>query len=201
MTTIKVIKINPQKLEKKKLNEVINFLKKDKVIIFPTDTIYGLIGDATNKETVRKVFQIKKRFLKNPIPVFVKDIKMAKKLARINKEQESFLKMVWPGKVTIVLKRKKTNIKLFGIDRKTIALRIPNYKLTKLLLEKTNKPLVGTSANISGQPPSGNIKRILRQFKNRKYQPDLIIDAGNLPKSKPSTVIDLTSFSPKIIRP
>lgn len=197
---MQTIKINPKKLEKTKLILIINLLKKDKVIIFPTDTVYSLAADATSKKAVKKVFQIKKRSPNNPIPIFIKDIRMAKKLAIIDKIQEKFLKTVWPGKITVVLRRRKSKIKLFNVDQKTIALRIPNFKPVNFLLKKLNRPLVGTSANISGKPASGNIKKVLSQFKNQKHQPDLVIDAGNLPKRKPSTVLGLTVSPPKILR-
>lgn len=196
---MKILKINPQKFKKEEVNLLISFLKRSKVIIFPTDTVYGLICDATNKKAVEKIFKIKRRPKNKPLPIFVKDIKMAKKFARISKEQKNFLKSVWPGKVTAVLKRKKNKIKLYGADSKTIALRIPNYKLVNILLKKLNKPLVGTSANISGKPASGRLKEILKQFGNKKYQPDLAINGGVLP-GKPSKVIDLTKIPYKILR-
>ena len=186
----------------RKINQIVKELKKGKVIVCPTDTVYGLIADATNKKAVEKVFKIKKRPKNKPLPIFVKDIKMAKKLAKINEEQEKFLKKVWPGKVTVVLKAKSSikKLKIFGVDKRTIALRVPNHKLILNLLRKMNKPLTGTSANISGQPASTKIKEILKQFKNQKPQPDLIIDAGNLPKSKPSIIVDLTTLPIKILR-
>ena len=97
------------KANKKNLKEVIKtaiqLIKKGEVIICPTDTVYIPAADATNKKAVRKVFLIKKRPLKKPIPIFVKDLKMAKKIAKINKKQEEFLKRVWPGKVTAILER------------------------------------------------------------------------------------------------
>ncbi len=197
---MRILKINYKKLEKLKLKLVISLLRQGKVIIFPTDTVYIPVADATNKKAVKKVFQIKQRSQKNPLPLFVKDIKAARKLARIDKVQEKFLKTVWPGKVTVVLKRKKTKMVIYGVAKDTIALRIPSFKPVNFLLKKLNKPLVGTSANISGKPPSGNMKKVLRQFKGKKYLPDLVIDAGNLPKSKPSIVLDLTTFPPKIKR-
>lgn len=178
----------------------IKLIKQGKVIVCPTDTVYGLIADATNKKAVEKIFKIKKRSIKKPIPIFVKDLKIAKKLAKIDKKQERILKSIWPGKVTVVLKRKKTKMKLYGVDKKTIALRIPNFKPVNFLLEKLNKPLIGTSANISSKPPSTKIREVTPQFKNQKYQPDLVIDTGNLPKSKPSIVLDLTIWPPKILR-
>jgi L-threonylcarbamoyladenylate synthase len=197
------------KTTKKNLNEIARItakaIKQGRVVICPTDTVYGLVAAATNKKAVERIFKIKKRPKTHPLPVFVKDIKTAKKLAKIGKKDEKFLKKNWPGKVTVVLSRKKTKTKLYGLFNKTIALRIPKYKLVNDLLKKTNLPLTGTSANISGKPTSTKIQDILNQFTLRrgsgqKNKPDLIIDAGNLKKSKPSTIIDLTAPKHKILR-
>jgi len=199
---MEILKISQENF-KKIINKTLNAIKKGDILICPSDTVYGLITDATDKEVANKLFKIKKREKGKPIPIFVQDIKMAKKLALVNKEQEKFLKKVWPGKITIVLKRKRNcslpDI-LFG-GKKTIGLRIPNYKLIKALLKKLNKPLTGTSANISGKPASTKIKEVLKQFKDKAIKPDLVLDAGDLPKSKPSTVIDLTKKELKILRP
>lgn len=207
---MKILKIN-QKNFKEVTEIVIESIKEGKVIIFPTDTVYIPVADATNKKAVRKVFQIKQRSQKAPFPIFVKDIKMAKKFAIIDKTQEKFLKTVWPGKVTVVLKRhrvtinfmrgkKKTKLRIYGVAKDTIALRIPDFKPVNFLSDKLKIPLIGTSANISGKPASGNLKKILSQFRNKKYRPDLVIDAGNLPNSKPSTVLELTTLPPKVLR-
>lgn len=190
------------KISSRNFKEIIQKSKRaileGKVLVFPTDTVYGLIADATNKKAVEKIFKIKKRPLRNPIPIFVKDIKAAKKFVYFKKDQEKFSRKVWPGKVTLVLKRKKA--KIYGVDKKTIGLRIPNYKFLNQLLLIINRPLTGTSANISGKPPSTKIREVLKQFKNQKHQPDLIIEAGDLPKSRPSTIIDLTTKPAKILR-
>lgn len=184
------------------ISQIVKELKNGKVVVCPTDTIYGLIADATNEKAIEKVFKIKKRPKNKPLPIFVKDLKMAKKLAEINKEQEKFLKKVWPGKVTAVLKRKsrRANRRIYGVDKRTIALRVPNYELILGLIRKINKPLTGTSANVSDKAIFNNIKDTLRQFKSRKPQPDLVIDAGNLRKGRPSVIIDLTKRPPKILR-
>ena len=179
---------------------MVKSIKQGEVVVCPTDTVYGLIADATNEKAVKKLLKIKKRNTQKPIPIFVKDIKIAKKFALINKNQEKFLKKVWPGKVTVVLKRKGKLPRILFRNKKTIGLRIPNYKVINQLLLIINRPLTGTSANISGQPPSTKIKEVISQFKNQKFQPDLIIDAGNLPKSKPSIVLDLTTSPTKILR-
>ena len=217
---MKIVKISSENL-REVIKKAIKAIKKGNVLICPTDTVYGLVCDATDKKAVGKLFRIKKRQKTKPIPIFVKNIKMAKRLAFIDKKQEEFLKKVWPGKVTVVLKRKK-GIKIYGVDKNTIALRIPDYKLITDLFKtqhqskarcwtspvpkrsfwygEFNKPLAGTSANISGKPASIKIKEILKQFENQKIQADLVVDAGNLRESQSSTVIDLTNKKAEILR-
>lgn len=197
---------NKLALGRKKMNlspttkEAAKFIKEGKVIVCPTDTVYGLICDVNNSRAVKKLFKIKKRSFEKPIPVFVADIKMAQKIAIFSKKQEKFLKKAWPGKVTVIFEAKKNFPKGVLSETGKIGLRIPNYKLLNTLLEETKIPLSATSANISGKPASTKIKRIINQLKKEKFQPDLIIDVGSLKASKPSTVVDLTSKKPKILR-
>ena len=192
------------KVDKKNLRKVViiteKSIKKGEVILCPTDTVYGILADATNKKAVERVFQIKKRSRGKPTPIFVKDIKMAKKLAFVDKKQEKFLKIVWPSKITVVLKSRNVLPKILFGRTKTIGLRIPDYKLVNPLLKKLNRPLTGTSANISGKPASTKIQEVIKQFKKEKIKPDLILDAGNLKPSSLSKVIDLTGEKIKILR-
>ena len=181
-----------------KIEEIIEVIKNGGVVVCPTDTVYGLLADAANEKAVEKVFKIKKRQKTKPFPIFVKDIKTAKKLAYIDTRQEKILKNKWPGKFTFVLNRRPA--KIFGVAKKTIVLRVPNYKLIDILLEKLNRPLTGTSANISGQPESTKIEEVLTQFENQKMKPEAVFNAGDLPKSFSSTIIDLTDKTPRIIR-
>jgi L-threonylcarbamoyladenylate synthase len=192
------------KVDKKNLRKVVRIteksIKKGEVVLCPTDTVYGIVCDATNKKTISDLFKIKDRPSGKPVPVFIKDLKMAKKFSFISKDQEKFLKKFWPGKITAVLNRKNVLPRILFGKTKTIGLRIPNYKLINDLLLKLNRPLTGTSANISGKPASTKIKEIISQFKKRKKQPDLILDFGDLKPSLPSTVIDLTRKKIKILR-
>ena len=193
------VKIFPKNY-KKTIKTLVSLIKKGKVLVCPTDTVYGLICDATNKKAVEQVFKIKKRSYKKPIPVFVKDIGLAKKIARIDKKQERFLKKVWPGKVTVILEAKEKFPRgVLGSDNK-IGIRIPNYKPVLSLLKKLNTSLSSTSANISEIPGSGKIEEVIKQFSRRKNKPDLIVDAGNLKPSKSSTVVDLTDNRLIILR-
>jgi len=196
---MKLVKINPKEVEKEILEEIIKALKDGKVVIFPTDTVYGILGNLENKKTVEKIFKVKKRAKNKILPVFVKDLKMAKKLAKINKSQEEILKMSWPGKITAILKRKKSKKQIFGVDKETIALRVPNFPPLNFILENLDFPLSATSANLSGFPPSNDPSEIKKIFLNKK-EIDLIVDGGKLPSSKPSVILDLTFDPPKILR-
>ncbi len=198
---MKIVKYNPEK-RKELIKEVADFLKEGKVVVCPTDTVYGLIADATNEKAVKKVFKIKKRKKSKALSVFIRKIETAKDYAIVGSSQESFLDEVWPGKVTVILRRKEKcslPCALFGKED-TIGFRIPNCKLIEEIIKKFKKPLTGTSANISGKPSLVKIDRVIEQFKNQKYQPDLVIDVGDLELSKPSTVIDLTRPEPRVLR-
>ncbi|KKT15741.1 MAG: hypothetical protein UV98_C0045G0009 [Parcubacteria group bacterium GW2011_GWB1_43_6] len=179
------------KIKDQKVDELAKLIKKGGVVVCPTDTVYGLICDAKNKKAVTRIYLIKKRTKNKPLPVFVRNIAMAKTLVKIDKDQEGFLKKVWPGAVTVILKSKNR--------QGTIGIRIPNHKFVLNLVKRAG-PLAETSANISGQPSTTKIREVLRYFKGRKYQPDLVLNAGDLKPANPSQIIDLTGLEPVILR-
>jgi len=181
------------------VNGVVETLNEGKVVVVPTDTVYGLIADATNQNAVEKVFLIKKRDRNRPLSVFVKDLEMAQKFAKITKEQEEVLQKKWPGRFTAVLQSRHMLSEEFEEDGK-IGLRIPDDEFVLNILEKFKKPLTGTSANISDMPSCWSAEEVVEQFTNQEHQPDLILDAGALPKQEPSRVVDLTEETQRIIR-
>jgi len=171
------------------LKEAQKAIKEGRVIICPTDTVYGLCADALDQKAVSRVFKIKKRDRKKPLSVFVKSVREASKISFLRKEDATKMKM---GKITGILMAKRKFPKGVLAEDGTIGIRIPNHDFVKKLLEKTKTPLTGTSANISGKPASTEIKEILAQFKKERFKPDLVINAGNLKKRNPSAVIDFT---------
>jgi len=193
--------------EKNILLKIKKSLKKGQVLVLPTDTVYGLVSDAKNEEAVKTIFKIKKRDLSKPIGIFVRDIKMAKRFAKIDQEKERFARRYWPGKTTFIFRRNQSeNSSRTGLlselvgTKDTIGIRIPDYKLIQELFKEIDFPLAQTSVNISKEPALLKIKDIIAQFKNQKIKPGLIIEAGDLDKSKPSTVVDLTTKEPKVLR-
>lgn len=177
----------------------LNILQKDGVLVCPTDTVYGLLVDATSKKSVLKVFLIKGRERGKPLPIFVKDIAMVKTLARVSPLQEKHMKKVWPGKVTLVLKSRGKLPKETGTS-KFIGLRIPKHKFVQAILKEIKIPLTGTSANLVGKPSLSQSKDVIAVFKKRKYKPDMVFDAGKLSYSRPSRVVDIIGAKPKVLR-
>lgn len=196
---MKRIKLNEENL-KEAVKEAAIFLEKGEVVIFPTDTLYGLGVNAINAGAIEKMFTIKKRPGSKPVPVFVKDIEAAKKLAFIDKSKEEILNRLWPGPFTVVLNKKETVSARLSAGTGKIGLRMPDDKFCAALLDEFGGPLTGSSANVSGMEPGRNPDAILEQFKEYSQEPACFIDAGELEEKEPSTVIDLTGAAPRMLR-
>jgi L-threonylcarbamoyladenylate synthase len=196
---MKIIKIKNKK-DKKFIEEIVKEIKKGGVVVLPTDTVYGLVGKAENNSVLKKIYQIKKRPFSKPLPLFVKDVPMAKKYVCLNKNQEVILQTFWPGKFTFVLKKKKNAFKgtLLG-KQKTLGLRVSGFWLLKEIFKKINFPLAQTSANLSGQEPARDIREILSYF-SKEEKISLLVDGGKLKLERPSLVIDLSQKSPRVLR-
>jgi len=181
------------------IKEAIDIIKRGGVVAIPTDTVYGLVADATNPEAVCLVYAIKKRKNTKPLPLFVSSIAMAKNFARITAWQENFLQKVWPGKVTVIMQSRGV-LPLELNAQNTIGLRQPNSELAQELLLQTQVPLTSTSANLSGNISLRSASEVAQEFVNNKEQPDLLLDAGDLPYSRPSQVIDITQNIERVLR-
>lgn len=189
-----------EKNELTAINQACLLLRHGGVIVYPTDTLYALGADVANEEGIRRLFMIKKRPETKPLPLFVDSTAMAKKYAFIDERRERILKKIWPGAVTVILKKKDSVSNAVSGGRQTVGLRMPDSPFCLHLVHALGGPVTGTSANISGEAGSNELDPILRQFKMHSRFPDLIIDAGMLPSAQPSTIIDLTDSKPKILR-
>lgn len=197
---MEIININPKNPEMEYLEVAIEVLKRGGVVAYPTDTVYGLGTNALRPECVERLFKIKKRPASKPVPVMIRDMEMAKKIAYLNSRKIKIMSAVWPGPVTVVVEKRNILPDNLTANQKTIGLRIPDYEITKLLMGKLNFPLTTTSCNLSGEEPISDSQEIFYLFKKSYPRPDLILDAGRLEESPPSTVLDLTGLKPKILR-
>lgn len=181
------------------LVDAVKVLKEGGIIVYPTDTVYGLAVDAFNLEAIGKLFVLKKRSQK-PLPVIVSNMTMAKGIATISKQQEAIMKKYWPGAVTFVVKKKDVvpNALTLGLD--TVGVRIPKSDISVLLARLLGNPITSTSANISGNKVCTTVDEVVREFSEFESQPDYFIDAGELKELPPSTVVDISDKQPKVLR-
>jgi L-threonylcarbamoyladenylate synthase len=167
------------------------------VIIYPTETLYGLGALALNKESIKKIFNIKSRSYGKPVPILVRDKEMLFEFVEVNQEASRLIDKFLPGPLTLVLRKRKNLPDLISAGTGKIAVRISRHPFVRHLFDFISEPLTSTSANISGEENLFGFNEIHETFEDKV---DLIVDSGNLPPSKGSTVIDLTVKPPLIVR-
>ena len=182
------------------ISEAAEVLRRGGSIVYPTDTVYGLGVNPFDDFAVRRLFRIKKRPADKPVPLIIKSIAMAKKLAFIDARKEEVLRSVWPGAVSVVLYKRSIISLSVSAGTQTVALRIPDNEFCMKLIRAFNSPITSTSANLSGENSMTNSIKIQEKFAKEAYKPDLLIDADTLKSRQPSTVLDMTRGEPKITR-
>jgi len=181
-------------VKKDRLDSAVKTLNEENLIIYPTDTLYGLGADATNTSAIKKINEIKNR--NTPLSIMISDIKNIEKYAEYDSNTMKQIEKILPGPFTILLKAKKSNLSyLVQNDSEKIGIRIPNHKFCLQLLKKYKKPIITTSVNTHGTKSLNNIEEIEQFFLN------INIYKGKVnKKSKGSTIIDFTKIKPEILR-
>jgi L-threonylcarbamoyladenylate synthase len=177
----------------KAVDAAVGILKKGGLVIYPTETLYGVGVDATNPKAVKKLIKYKDRPIGKPYSIAISDQKMAQGYVELNKTAKNLYKEFLPGPLTIISKSKHKTAPGVESEDGTLGIRIPNYKLVTDIVKKLGKPITATSANANYKKRPYKISDILENISDKqKNLIDLIIDAGSLPKNEPSTVIDTT---------
>ena len=173
-------------------------LEQGKLVIFPTETVYGLGADATNIKAIRSIYKVKKRPISNPLICHFKNYDQVKDNFEINELDESLISLFWPGPMTIILKKKNTSkIKsLLSNNNDYVGCRIPNHKIALELLKSVNFPIAAPSANISTKISSTNSSHISEELKNNAY----LLEGGSSKLGLESTVLHTFGKVIKILR-
>jgi L-threonylcarbamoyladenylate synthase len=196
---MKNIYLNIHKFNNKNLNKTVSILKKNDLVGVPTETVYGLAGNAYSRFSVKKIYKLKKRPKINPLIIHYLNVKNIVNDVQLNEKFIKLYEAFCPGPITFILKKKRSSkISNFATaNLNTIAIRFPNNKILRKILKKTNIPLAIPSANISSGISPVNAKDVADEFKEKiKF----IIDGGPSKIGLESTVVDLTG-KPKILRP
>ncbi len=187
-----ILKVNCDKEGIEKASQIIN---QGGIAIFPTDTVYGIGCNPYNKDSVRKIYEIKSRDISKPFPVLVYSKEIAEKIVFFDEFTKKIVEKFWPGTLTIILKLTDAKLKKSLNITDKIAVRVPDHKCTLELLKKCNF-LVGTSANISGHSSFTNPDECFNNI--QKY--DIFVDGGMITSKTESTIIEIENEEIKIIR-
>jgi L-threonylcarbamoyladenylate synthase len=193
----KVVQIDPDSPASELIAEAVRVLKEKGVIIYPTETLYGLGADPLFPEAMERIYAIKGRAAAKPIPFLIKDQEMLASLVEeVPPVGRELIKRYWPGALTLIFRAKKgLQPPLRGKDG-TIGLRITAHPVARRIVEALDAPLTSTSANIAGEENIIDGRQLAQLFGD---QVDLIIDSGKVPGIG-STVVDLTVSPPRIVR-
>ncbi len=178
-------------------SDIIKTLKDGKLVIMPTDTIYGIIGDATNEDVINKVYEVKERPHDKPLLILVSNLSMLHELVtEIPKETEKIINKFWPGPLTILFKKSSKVSDALTANSALVAIRMPNDKRLLNIMNHLNRPLISTSANISSHDAITNPNQLEEKMKEKI---DLIVDEGTV-NNEASTLITIVNGKIEILR-
>ena len=177
------------------IRKSVEIIENGGVIIFPTDTVYGIGCNPYDTNAVKKIYEIKSREKIKSLPVLASSIEIVKQISIIDEFTEKIIKKYWPGPLTLILKLKDKNLKESLNLEDKIAVRIPNSVCTLKLLNKCNL-LVGTSANVSGDSSFTDPQECMKNVKNY----DVFVDGGTITSKGESTIIEIENEKIHVIR-
>ncbi len=195
----KVIKVDPINPSEEDIKEAAELIVKGELVVFPTETVYGLGADATNSNAVKKIFLVKRRPIDNPIIVHVSSVEELYDVAsEVPSKLIELTDRFWPGPLTFILKRKPKIVPEVSAGLETVAVRAPAHPVALSLIRLSGRPIAAPSANKSGKPSPTEAKHVLEDLGG---EIPLILDAGKTFYGVESTVIDLTREPPVLLRP
>ncbi|MFN3921029.1 MAG: L-threonylcarbamoyladenylate synthase [Caldimicrobium sp.] len=179
------------------LKKISQILSSDKVGAIPTETFYALACNPFSEKALEKLFSLKGREFNKPILVLLGHLNdLSLVVARVPSLALKLIKAFWPGPLTLVLPAKKGLPKLLTANLDTIGVRLSSCEITRKVAQAFGKPITGTSANVSGEPPCKTVSEISKKFP----EIDFILDGGPVKSEKPSTVIEILDKEIKLIR-
>jgi L-threonylcarbamoyladenylate synthase len=159
------------------------------VIVYPTETVYGLGANALHEKAISRVFRIKKRPLSMPIFLAVSSYEMLERVAEINDEERDILERILPGPVSVLIKKKSIVPDILTAGSPIVGIRFPDHQLAREIIDASG-PITSTSANVTGSPPPASAADVSREIADAV---DLVIDGGRCRYAQPSTLLDLSA--------
>ena len=192
---MKILKTNQNEVDKKVIDEAVKVLADGGVILYPTDTVYGLGANIFNRKAVKKVYNIKKRSYLKPVSLLVSSKDAIPLVSKASLNQLNFIDKYLPGPYTFILKKSKIVPRHLTSGSVNVGVRVPKSEIACSLAKIF--PITTTSANLSNKDTLDTPEEILKQL---GCEIDLIIDVGPLKSGNPSTIIDLTGEEPVFVK-
>lgn len=192
---MKILKINSKNPDPDIIAQAKEYLMQGKLVIYPTDTVYGIAANIYNKQGVSKVFSSKKRSINKPLSLCLAELESINDVAFMDDETETIVEQLFPGPFTVIMRKKKVVSPLLTAGTNKIGIRIPDNKLSRNLA--SDFPITSTSANISGMNVPESPKEVIKQLGDAA---DIVLDAGVCKYGLHSTVVDMTGENPVIVR-
>jgi len=198
---MEIIRVTKKKNMQKAITRAVEVLRSGGIVIYPTETSYGIGVDATSRKAVKRMLEYKERPRGKAISIAVNSKKMAESYVEINKNANNIYNALLPGPITVISKSKHKVAKGIESEDGKLGIRYPNHEIPLEIIKKLGKPITSTSANVSTKKTPYKIDDIFEQIsiKKKKYI-DLILDFGELPHNPTSTVVDTTLQDVNIIR-
>jgi tRNA threonylcarbamoyl adenosine modification protein (Sua5/YciO/YrdC/YwlC family) len=195
---LRILKVNINHPEKEIIEEAVRIIKEGGLVAFPTETVYGLGVDALNEKGVRKIFEIKGRPLDKPLSIFISGKEeLGQYVQEIPKITQLLIEKFWPGPLTLIFKASSLIPEIVKGRGSTIGVRMPNCKVAFDLVRASGVPLACPSANLSGRPSPTKAEEVIKELGEKI---DLLLDGGETRIGVESTVLDLTTSPPSILR-
>ncbi|MBI3420308.1 MAG: threonylcarbamoyl-AMP synthase [Proteobacteria bacterium] len=200
MASAKLLSLNPNQPDAKVIREAAAILKKGGLVAFPTETVYGLGGDATNEKAVAGIFAAKGRPSFNPLIAHVAEARQLEALVVMDDRARELAEVFWPGPLTLILPRTANSpiARLASAGLPDLAVRIPSHPVAQALLKEAGIPVAAPSANRSGQLSSTTPLHVMESLGENV---DLILGAGRCPVGVESTILSLTKKDAVLLRP
>ena len=192
----RVLNVDPARLKGRPISQAADAMRAGGVIVYPTDTIYGLGCDITQKAGIERIRRIKGRDAKKPMSFVCADLNNVSRYARVSNFAYRVLKHCLPGPYTFVLPATKETPRILQSKQKTVGLRIPDHPVALRLVAELGNPVISTSANRSAQEPISDPQELEAEL---GHEVDLILECGPLPL-QPSSVISLVGDRVEILR-
>lgn len=176
----------------------VEVLTQGRLVALPTDTVYGLAASAADGKAVRRIFKVKGRAPDNPLPLLIASAaELPVVTSQVPQNAWRLARQFWPGPLTVVVPKSPVISNAVTAGRLSVAVRVPDYPLTQAILQACPFPVAVTSANLSGQPALIEAEQVAEAFVENI---DLLLTAEPCPGAQPSTVIDLTTSPPVLLR-